>query len=227
MAGSCRSFGVLAQALTLAWCIQSIAVPAARAQAAAPVAQSGPRAARGGPRSFPVDPRVRVRTYHFAEANKDMPYASFVSSKVRRDRKAPLIVMLHGLGVPDTFMLRGQALDLAEQGGYILVGPRGYNIRGWYGVPLFKRPAGAPPRRPIPGLGPQPNDPPNLRELSEKDADNLVPIAISRSWVDVMKAHHMRYEFDEVPGATHGTVITVGMPKVFAFFDEHVKPSAD
>lgn len=42
-----------------------------------------------------------------------------------------------------------------------------------------------------------------------------------------MKAHHMRYEFGEVPGATHGTVITIGMPKVFAFFDEHVKPAAN
>lgn len=300
MASSCRSSVVFAQALMLGWCIQSMTVPAARAQVPAQAPQSAPQAAPVGPRSFPVDPRVQVRTYHFAEANKDMPYALFVSSKVRPDRKAPLIVMLHGLGVPETFMLRAPALDLAEQGGYILVGPLGYNIRGWYGVPPFRRPAGAPPPRAIPGLGPQPNDPPNLRELSEKDvmnvlalvrkefnvddrriylmghsmggagtfhiavkypkywaaiavmapaafgmdpqsiasipqtpvlvvhgdADNLVPIAISRSWVDVMKAQHMRYEFDEIPGATHGTVIAIGMPKVFAFFDEHPKPSA-
>src|SRR5690606_8301503 len=56
------------------------------------------------------------------------------SSKVSRDKKAPLIIALHGLGGDHNTMLRGAALDLAEEGGYILVGPMGYNSSGWYGA---------------------------------------------------------------------------------------------
>ncbi len=58
---------------------------------------SAPEAPRGPP-SFPVDPRVQVRTYHFTDTNEDIPYALFVSSKVKPGKRAPLIVTLHGLG---------------------------------------------------------------------------------------------------------------------------------
>ena len=34
----------------------------------------------------------------FADTNEQMPYALFVSSKVSKDKKNPLIVSLHGLG---------------------------------------------------------------------------------------------------------------------------------
>ena len=86
-----------------------------------PVAQppSGPpaAAARGGPPApRPVDPRVQQRTYKFADTNEEIPYAVFVSSKVSKDKKAPLIVALHGLGGDHNTMLRGSALDLAEEG---------------------------------------------------------------------------------------------------------------
>jgi poly(3-hydroxybutyrate) depolymerase len=76
-----------------------------------------------------------MKEYPFTETNEKIPYAVFVSSKVRRDQKAPLIIALHGLGGTPTSLLRGNSLDLAEAGGYILVGPMGYNPRGWYGVP--------------------------------------------------------------------------------------------
>ena len=108
-------------------------------------AQTPPAPARGGRGPIPVDPRVQIRMHHFAETNEDIPYALFVSSKVKRDKKAPLIVTLHGLGGTHTTMMRPAALDLAEAGGYILLAPMGYNPRGWYGIPQGPR-RGGPPR---------------------------------------------------------------------------------
>jgi pimeloyl-ACP methyl ester carboxylesterase len=201
------------------------------------------------------------------------------------------------------------AVDLAEEGGYILVGPMGYNVRGWYGIPA----------RPIPGRGNtpspngqagdtaaskpkpspfyNPNDPPNLRELSEKDvmnvleivrkaynidenriylmghsmggagtlylgvkyapiwaalapiapaafgldpgtlsaikstpiifvhgdADEMVPINVSKGWVAKAKEFNMTYEFNEMPGISHGPVITAALPSVYEFFSKHSK----
>ena len=88
---------------------QQSAVPAAPAPAQAPGRGRGPQ---------PVDPRVQIRTHHFAETNEDIPYALFVSSKVKKDKKAPLIVTLHGIGGTHTTMMRPNAIDLAEAGAY-------------------------------------------------------------------------------------------------------------
>jgi len=82
---------------------------------------------------FGADPRAKTLTYHFAEANEDMQYCLFVSSKVSKDKKSPLIVTLHGMGAGPTIMVSKAAVDLAEEGGYILVSPMGYNTNGWYG----------------------------------------------------------------------------------------------
>ncbi|MBV8844556.1 MAG: prolyl oligopeptidase family serine peptidase [Bryobacterales bacterium] len=119
------------------------------------------------------DPRVQQRTYHFQDTNEDLPYAVFVSSKVTKDRKNPLIIALHGLGGDQNSLMRGNTVDLAEEGGYILAGPMGYNPRGWYGVPA------GPPRAGRGGAAPKANpaaanDPPNLRELSETDVLNVL-----------------------------------------------------
>src|SRR6476660_4574904 len=109
---------------------------AAAQQPAAPGRGRGPQ---------PVDPRVQIRMHHFAETNEDIPYALFVSSKVRKDKKAPMIVTLHGIGGTHTTMMRPNAIDLAEAGGYILLAPMGYNPRGWYGAPAPRGRRGAPP----------------------------------------------------------------------------------
>ena len=95
-------------------------------QTAAPAAQRGGRGA---------DPRVQQRTYLFSETNEQLPYAVFVSSKVSKDKKNPLIIALHGLNGNQNTLMRGDAVELAEAGGYILVGPMGYNSSGWYGAP--------------------------------------------------------------------------------------------
>jgi len=283
------------------------------AQQAAPAGANGQRGGRG---QQPPDPRVQQRTYVFKETNEFIPYAVFVSSKVRKDKKNPLIIALHGLGGSPNSLLRGNALDLAEQGGYILVGPMGYNPRGWYGVsagggrggrggaPNATNPPGAgqpgaqtPRGAPNPALAGAANDPPNLRELSEKDvmnildmirkefnvderhtylmghsmggagtfhlgvkyasnwaavaaiapaafglqpdmlgsikgmpviiiqgdADTSVPVANTRRWADKLKELNMTHEYHEIPGGDHGSVISTGMPDIFAFFSKHFK----
>ena len=295
-------------------------VPAALAQQ--PGAQAAPAAPGRGRGPIPVDPRVQIRTYRFADTNEDIPYAIYVSSKVSRDKKNPLIVTLHGLGGSHTTMMRPNALDFAEAGGYIYVAPMGYNPRGWYGVPRGERRGTPPPpldsargavsdsrtanapntgrQGPPPGALAAANDPPNLRELSEKnvlnvldivrkefnvdenrtylfghsmggagtyhlavkypekwaaigvqapaafsldpnslskipkmpvmvihgDMDTTVPVTLSHTWVEVMKTLNMPYEYIEVAGGDHGSVISGSMPDIFAFFAKHTKAAS-
>src|SRR5687768_12132151 len=59
--------------------------------------QAAPATGAQPPGRGAVDARVQQRTYTFADTNEQMPYALFVSSKVTRDKKTPLIVSLHGL----------------------------------------------------------------------------------------------------------------------------------
>jgi predicted peptidase len=157
------------------------------ATAARPASQGRGR----GPR--PPDPRVQQRKYHFADTNEDLPYAIFVSSKVSEDKKNPLIVALHGLGGDQNSLLRGNAVDLAEEGGYILVGPMGYNPRGWYGTPVGTPRGGrGGARKGAPKANPAAaNDPPNLRELSEKDVMNVLDIIRKEFNVDERRTYLM------------------------------------
>jgi pimeloyl-ACP methyl ester carboxylesterase len=175
---------------------QQPAVPATGAPAAATQAPGRGRGAQ------PVDPRVQIRTHHFADTNEDIPYALFVSSKVTRDKKAPLVVTLHGIGGTHTTMMRPNAIDLAEAGGYILLAPMGYNPRGWYGAPSPQGRRGAPPADSarVSGAGREgrgasaaaipasvlsdPSDPPNLRELSEKETLEVVDLIRKEFTVD-------------------------------------------
>jgi len=273
-----------------------------------------PQAGRGGGRGA-VDPRVQQRTYTFADTNEQMPYALFVSSKVTRDTKSPLIVSLHGLGGDQNTMVREsfRSVELAEQGGYILVAPMGYNSGGWYGIPPGPpRPGGANaagargagvPRQVIGGTAI--TDPAKVRAASEKDvitvldmirkefnvderriylmghsmggagtyylgskhgkewaalapiapaamgmtsdrtrvlqaikdagvpmlvsmgdADEAVPVANVRMWVDTMKELQMNYEYKEYPGVTHGPIMAASMEAIYAFFSKHSKPAA-
>ena len=277
--------------------ILSLLIFLANVQFALPQA---PEAKQGAKPKIPFqikpDSRVEQRSYHFDEAGKDIPYVLFVSSKVSRDRKNPLIVALHGLGGDGNFLVRDRLVDLAEEGGYIVVGPMGYNVGGWYGSPIvqFPRSKGSKELAPI--------EPPNLSELSEKDVMNVlalmrkefnvddkrtylmghsmggagalflgskhtsdwaavagiapaaflmlnnrkeyltkimdanipvmivqgdkdpaVPVTYTRQWIDAMKEIGMKYQYIELPGGDHGTVIGDGMPEIFKFFAEHPK----
>src|SRR5688500_4982435 len=306
---------------------QQPAAPAAQ-QPAAPAVPGAPAVqvpGRGrGPQ--PVDPRVQIRTHHFAETNEDIPYALFVSSKVRKEQKAPMIVTLHGLGGTHATTMTPHAIDLAQGGAYIRRAPTGYNPRGGFGAPAPEGRRGAPPANAAPnaaapnaaapnpaaptppaaaaqgrrgappaGLGNGANDPPNLRQLSEKetlqvidlvrkeftvddartylmghsmggagtlylgitypqrwaavaaiapaafsvdkeglaripkmpvmivhgDMDTVVPTSVGRAWVEAMKSLQMNYQYIEVPGGDHGSVISSHQSDIFAFFAKH------
>jgi poly(3-hydroxybutyrate) depolymerase len=156
------------------------------------VAQQG-GARGGGGFTQSSDPRVQNRTYHFTDTGVDLPYCVFVSSKVSKDKKNPLIVSLHGLGIGPGFMCRGKALDLAEEGGYILVAPMGYNVGGWYGSPVMNL-NGRGGRGGAPAGGAAPIAPPapeNLAELSEKDVLNVLAMMRKEFNVDDSRTYLM------------------------------------
>lgn len=144
-----------------------------------------------------VDPRVEIRSYRFEDTKEEIPYAIYVSSKVSRATKAPLIITLHGLGGSHTSLMRSEAIELAEAGGYVLVGPMGYNPRGWYGIPegpMLDDVYQLPPRqpRPRPANAPEPpQDPANLRELSEKDVLNVLAMIRKEFNVDENRTYLM------------------------------------
>ncbi len=147
---------------------------AGQAQAGAPQTEGPPRF----PMRMDPDPRVQQRTYHFADTDEDLAYTVFVSSKVRPDKPAPLIVALHGYGGDSNFIVRGRLVDLAEENGYIVVGPMGYNATGWYGSPVIV-------------IGGGPVEPANLTELSEKDVMNVLAMALREFNVDPKRTYLM------------------------------------
>ena len=188
------------------------------AQAPAAPAGAQPAPARGGRGPIPVDPRVQIRMHHFADTNEDIPFALFVSSKVDPKKKAPMIVTLHGLGGTHTTMMRPVALDLAEAGGYIVVAPMGYNPRGWYGIPRGV-PRGRANGVPAPqGRGPLPpgltgaNDPPNVRELSEKETLEVVDLVRKEFKVDDDRTYLMGHSM----GGAGTLYLAVKHPKRWA-----------
>jgi poly(3-hydroxybutyrate) depolymerase len=178
-------------------------------QAQAPAGAKG----KGGGKGFAQDPRAQTRTYHFEDTNEDLPYSLYVSSKVKKDQKAPLVVTLHGLGAPQTIMMGKTAVDLAEEAGYILVAPMGYNTGGWYGSPVGTGPGrGKGKSAPAATVAPDAaakgpgdgaakgkgfgsfgggNQPANLRELSEKDTMNVIAMVRKEFKVDDKRIYIM------------------------------------
>ena len=159
--------------------------PGASRVTSAPLSKTAGQSRRTG--GDPVDDRVELREYGFKDTGENLPYAVFVSSKVTKDKKAPLVLALHGFsGNHGTFM-RTAAVDAAEEGGYILVGAMGYSPSGSFGMPFGGRGAGGPAPAPAagPAAAPAPRtwgqggapiggtavtDPAKVAELSEKDA---------------------------------------------------------
>jgi len=149
-----------------------------------------PNGIRGGSELVP-EQGVTIRSYRFAETGEELPYSVFVSSKVEHGKKAPLIIALRGYTGTTLTFVRGTTVDLAEQGGYILVGPIGYNNRAGFGVPPRPRTTApnanvpAPPPQPAPPIvgGTAETDPLLATEYSEKDVMNV--LARVRSELDV------------------------------------------
>jgi predicted peptidase len=196
------------------------------------VQAQAPVGAKGKGKGFAQDPRAQTRTYHFEDTNEDLPYSLYVSSKVKKDQKAPLVVTLHGLGAPQTIMMGKTAIDLAEEAGYILVAPMGYNTGGWYGSPVGTGPGrgkgkGAPPTAPdaaakgrgegaakgkgFGGFGGG-NQPANLRELSEKDTMNVIAMVRKEFKVDDKRIYIMGHSM----GGAGALYLGSKYPKMFA-----------
>lgn len=181
--------------MALAGVVLLLAMASAQRSIAQQPAVQQPAQAKGAPR--PNDPRVQQRSYDFAfpqtggskgPAHVSLPYALFVSSKVTKDKKNPLIIALHGLGGNPNTLMRGNLLDLAEARGYIVFAPAGYNPRGWYGIPwTIARPLGAASKEDPAAI----NDPPNLSELAEKDVMDLLGMARKEFNVDERRIYLM------------------------------------
>jgi len=196
------------------------------------VQAQAPAGAKGKGKGFAQDPRAQTRTYHFEDTNEDLPYSLYVSSKVKKDQKAPLVVTLHGLGAPQTIMIGKTAVDLAEEAGFILVAPMGYNTGGWYGSPVGTGPGrgkgkGAPPAAPDaaakgPGEGAAKgkgfggfgggNQPANLRELSEKDTMNVIAMVRKEFKIDDKRIYIMGHSM----GGAGALYLGSKYPKMFA-----------
>jgi dienelactone hydrolase len=114
-----------------------------------PVGKTAGQTRRAG--GDPVDDRVEVREYLFKDTNEMLPYAVFVSSKVTKDKKAPMVLALHGMsGNYGTFM-RSACVDAAEENGYILVGVMGYSPNAPFGATMGARGAPGAATRGAPG----------------------------------------------------------------------------
>jgi poly(3-hydroxybutyrate) depolymerase len=57
--------------------------------------------------------------------------------------------------------------------------------------------------------------------LVQGDKDVLVPVAGARRWADQMKKLEMTYDYIEVEGGDHVSVVGQNVPKIFDFFDKH------
>ena len=154
---------------------------------------------------------VEIRKYRFKETGEELPYSVFVSSKVKPGQKAPLVIALRGFTGTTLTFVRGSAVDLAEEGGYILVGAIGYNNRAGFGVLMRPRPPAAAPGAP-PGAAPPVGGPPGaagptggppfvggtaetdpvkVTEYSEKDVMNVLAMVRKEFNIDDRRIYLM------------------------------------
>jgi predicted peptidase len=63
--------------------------------------------------------------------------------------------------------------------------------------------------------------------VSMGDADEAVPVANVRTWVETMEELQMNYEYKEYPGVTHGPIMSESMADIYAFFAKHAKPAGN
>ncbi len=106
----------------------------------------------------------------------EMEYQMYVPTTYDGSTAYPLMVLLHGLGSNPGGVIRYQGLtDLAEERGYIVAAPMGYNSRGWYGSRGTSRAS---------NRGDDGNDPANLGDLSELDVMNVLAMTLEGYNID-------------------------------------------
>jgi predicted peptidase len=113
--------------------------------------------------------RVEVRTHVLEQApGVDIPYGVYVPTRYDASRPTPLVIALHGLGSDEMYMMeyansQTSVVELAEQYGYLVATPMGWDERGWYGSRG-------------PGNSFYTDGPPNVGELSERDVMAVLEI---------------------------------------------------
>jgi len=125
------------------------------------------------------------RTYHFKAAAADVAYRVVVPMSWDGKAKLPLVMFLHGAGNDESSYLdqnNKQMVSLAQQHGYVLVSPLGY--QGAYGTFLrlpavFGQPAEA--AKKIAAITP---DTEATNELSEKDVINVLELVLNEYPID-------------------------------------------
>ena len=106
----------------------------------------------------------------------EMEYQMYVPTTYDGSTAYPLMVLLHGLGSNPGGVIRYQGLtDLAEERGYIVAAPMGYNSCGWYGSRGTSRAS---------NRGDDANDPANLGDLSELDVMNVLAMTLEGYNID-------------------------------------------
>ncbi len=125
---------------------------------------------------------ILKRSYFFKEADKDITYSLYVPKSYDKKKKAPLIVLLHGLKSNPSQVIRYKGITQeASKRGYIVVAPYGYNGHGWYGSQGKGKVY----------LGGRKDDPKNLGELSEKDVMNVLGIIRKEFTIDDKRIYLM------------------------------------
>ena len=121
--------------------------------------------------------RVDLRTYEMPQADgAEMEYRVYVPTGYDADRATPLVIALHGLGSGTMYMMEyNNLVELAEESGYIVATPMGFNETAGYG----SRGAGNEFNRRLEKPGPE-----NLGELSEMDVMNVLGIMRAEYNVD-------------------------------------------
>lgn len=125
------------------------------------------------------------RTYRLPGANQDVPYRVCVPSSWDGATTLPLVMFLHGANNDESSYLDQngkQMVKLAEQHGYVLVSPLGYE--GAYGTFLrlpadFSRPEEAAPL-----LAKRTPQDEARQELSEKDVINVLELVLAEYPID-------------------------------------------
>jgi predicted esterase len=174
-----------------------------------PVAKTAGESRRTG--MDPVDDRVELREYLFTDTGEMLPYAVFVSSKIKKGEKAPLVLALHGFsGNHGTFMRR-QCVEEAEKNGYIMIGAMGYSPTGPFGMQM-RMPGPPKSKVEVPGANTDPSakpkpkpfmymggdvggkkekNPAKVTELSEKDTMNVLQMALKEFNIDKNRIYLM------------------------------------
>lgn len=130
-----------------------------------------------------VTGEVQVRDHHFDLTDEEIEYRLYVPTSYRVDTVSPLIVLLHGMGGSPRVIEYDGIIEEAEQRGYIIVAPYGYNERGWYGV--FG------PGKSFFNDGPEGPAPDNIGLLSETDVINVFEIIREEFNIDPRRTYLM------------------------------------